>query len=209
MTATPVRRPARALLPDLRFLFNVEDVTARHPRPLLTLRAGIAQWAAVNHDGTVRTTDDERRGIPPGGHEVRSCSWTSRWDGVAGEWDSFTLTAQADSPPGWYGYHADFRQPFTVNLPRAEAMVTVLRRAGTRLRRLAGQFGQPAGFAGWAARIYAAAGGSLGRPFGRRPGRDLDGSGYQWMDTDGLRSWLNSQLAAFCHAHSLTSGQVR
>ena len=139
---------------------------------------------------------------------MRSCSWTSRWDGVAGEWDSFTLTAKADSPPGWYGCHADFRQPFAVDLPRAEAMVTVLRRAGTRLRRLARRnSGQPAG---WAARIYATAGGSLGRPFGRRPGgpgRGLDGSGYQWMDTDGLRSWLNSQLAAFCHAHSLTSGQ--
>ena len=198
-------RPAR---PDLRFLFHVEDVTARHTSPLLTLRADIAQWVAVNHDGTVRTRADEHRGIAPGGHELRNCSWTSRWDGLAGEWDSFTLTAQAHSPAGWYGWHAEFRQPFSVDLPHAQAMVTVLRRLDTRLARLAARYGQPAGIAEWAARVYTATGGTLARPFGRRPGgpgHDL-GGGWQWMDADDLRHWLDGELAGFCQAHGL-SGQ--
>jgi hypothetical protein len=204
-TAQATRRP-RATRPDLRFLFHVEDVTARHTSPLLTLRADIAQQVAVNHDGTVRILADEHRGIPPGGHELRNCSWTSRWDGLAGEWDSFTLTAQAHRPVGWYGWHAEFRQPFAVDLARAQAMVTVLRRLDARLRRLAARYGQPAGTAEWAARVYAATGGTHGRPFGRHtssPGHDLNGGGWQWMDTDDLRCWLDSQLAVFCQAHSL------
>jgi len=204
-TAHASRRP-RVPRPDLRFLFHVEDVTARHTSPLLTLRADIAQWVAVNHDGTVRSAADEHRGIPPGGHELRNCSWTSRWDGLAGEWDAFTLTAQAHGPVGWYGWHADFRQPFAVDLPRAQAMVKVLRRLDARLRNLSARYGQPVGVAEWAARVYAVTGGSLGRPFGRHvgdSGHDLDGRGWQWMDTDELRCWLDSQLAAFCQAHSL------
>lgn len=201
----------KAARPDLRFLFCVEDVTVRHTSPLLTLRADIAQWVAVNHDGTVRTAADEHRGTPPGGHELRNCSWTSRWDGLAGEWDSFTLTAQAHSPAGWYGWHAEFRQPFSVDLPHAQAMVTVLRRLDTRLRRLAGRYGQPAGVAEWAARVYAATGATLARPFGHRtsdPVPELDG-GWQWMDTDDLRRWLDSQLAAFCQAHGLSGEEDR
>ena len=204
------RRP-RASRPDLRFLFSVEDVTARHTSPLVTLRAGIAQQVAVNHDGTVRTLADEHRGTAPGGHELRNCSWTSRWDGLAGEWDSFTLTAQAHGPAGWYGWHAEFHQPFSVDLPHAQAMVTVLRRLEARLERLADRYGQPAGVAEWAARVYAAAGGTRSRPFGRHPaspGHDLGGGGWQWMDTDELRSWLDSRLAAFCQAHCL-SGEDR
>lgn len=204
MAAKPVRSHSRK--PDLRFLFHIHDVTARHTRPLLTLRADIAQHVAVNQDGTVRLAADERRGVPPGGHELRNCSWTSRWDGLAGEWDSFTLTAQADGPAGWYGWHAEFREPFAVDLARAQAMVTVLRRTETRLRRLAGQFGQPAGIAEWAARVYAATGGDLLRPYGRHTGScasDLNDSGWQWMDSEDLRGWLDDQLAEFCRAHRL------
>ena len=202
----------RAARPDLRFLFCVEDVTARHSSALLTLRADIAQWVAVNHDGTVRTAADEHRGTAPGGQELRNCSWTSRWDGLAGEWEAFTLTAQAHSPAGWYGWHAEFRQPFAVDLPHAQAMVTVLRRLDARLERLAGQYGQPAGVAEWAARVYAAAGGTRSRPFGRHPaspGHDMGGGGWQWMDADDLRCWLGEQLAAFCQAHGLGGGEER
>ena len=210
-TEQVIRRP-RSARPDLRFLFHIEDVTARHTSPLLTLRADIAQQVAVNHDGTVRTLADEHRGTPPGGHELRNCSWTSRWDGLAGEWDSFTLTAQAHGPAGWYGWCAEFRQPFAVDLAHAQAMVTVLRRLDTRLHRLATQYGQPAGTAEWAARVYAAAGGTCGRPFGRHAtstGQDLNGSGWQWMDTDELRHWLDSQLATFVQTHRLDTGEDR
>ena len=163
MTTAQASRRAQQPRPDLRFLFHIEDVTARHTSPLLTLRADIAQWVAVNRDGTVRTVADEHRGIPPGGHELRNCSWTSRWDGLAGEWDPFTLTAQAHGPDGWYGWHAGFRQPFAVDLLRAQAMVKVLRRLDGRLHSLSAQYGQPSGVAEWAARIYAATGGSSGR----------------------------------------------
>ena len=206
MPTTRASRHPKVSRPDLRFLFHIEDVTARHTSPLLTLRADIAQWVAVNRDGTVRTAADEHRGTPPGGHELRNCSWTSRWDGLAGEWAAFTLTAQAHGPADWYGWHAEFRQPFAVDLPRALAMVKVLRRLDGRLRSLSAQYGQPGGVAEWAARVYAAIGGTLGRPFGRHvggPGHDLDGSGWQWMDTDELRGWLDGQLAVFCQAHGL------
>ena len=204
-TGQTIRRP-RASRPDLRFLFYIEDVTARHTSPLLTLRADIAEQVAVNHDGTVRTLADEHRGTPPGGHELRNCSWTSRWDGLAGEWDSFTLTAQAHGLAGWYIWHAEFRQPFAVDLAHAQAMVTVLRRLDARLGHLATQYGQPAGIAEWAARVYSAIGGTLARPFGHRaasPGHDLNSSGWQWMDTDELHRWLDSQLIAFCQTHGL------
>lgn len=193
------RRP-KTPPPDLRFIFKTEDITAAGTTPLITVRADIAQQVAVNHDGTVRTPADERRGTPPGGHDLRNCSWTSRWDGLAGEWDSFALTAQAEPHHDWYGWHAEFREPFAVGLDHAEAMVKVLRKVETRLSRITAQYGQPGGFADWAARILSATGarGTL-RPFGRatRPAPDLDGTGYQWMDTDGLRLWLDDQLAAF------------
>ena len=200
----------RTARPDLRFLFHVEDVSARHTSPLLTLRADIAQWVAVNHDGTVRTAADEHRGTPPGGHELRNCSWTSRWDGLAGEWDSFTLTAQANSPAGWYGWRAEFHRPYSVDLAHAQAMVAILRRLDARLRRLVGRYGQPAGVAEWAARVYAATGGTIARPFGRRtadPGQSLNG-GWQWMDIDDLHHWLDGELDSFCQAHGL-SGEDR
>jgi hypothetical protein len=203
---------SRTARPDLRFLFQIEDVTARHTSPLLTLRADIAQWVAVNHDGTVRTAADEHRGVPPGGHELRNCSWTSRWDGLAGEWEAFTLTAQAHGRAGWYGWRAEFRQPFSIDLSHAQAMVTVLRRVDTRMARLAGRYGQPAGIAEWAARVYAATGGTLARPFGRRAGAsgyELNGGGWQWMDADELRYWLGSELAAFCQAHGLSGEEDR
>jgi hypothetical protein len=201
-----VTRPAvRASRPDLRFIFQTEDVTARHTCPLLTVRADIAQWVALNHDGTVRKSYDEQRGTQPGGHGLRNCVWTSRWDGLAGEWDSFALSAQAEGHTDWYGWHAEFREPFAVGLERAEAMVKVLRRVDSRLARIASQYGQPGGFAEWAARVCSAAGTrGTPRPFGRRvsgPAHDLDGSGYQWMDTDALRCWLDAQLAAFREAH--------
>jgi len=211
MSTAHTSRLPRVARPDLRFLFHVEDVTARHTSPLLTLRADIAQWVAVNHDGTVRTPADEHRGTPPGGHELRNCSWTSRWDGLAGEWDAFTLTAQAHGPASWYGCQADFRQPFTVDLPRAQAMVKILRKLDARMRSLSAQYGQPAGVAEWAARVYAVTGGTPGHPFGRHvggPGPDLDGTGWQWMDTGELRCWLDSQLAAFCQAHGLGGSAV-
>ena len=199
-------RPAvRASRPDLRFIFRTEDVTARHTRPLLTVHADIAQWVALNHDGTVRTAYDERRSTQPGGHGLRNCVWTSRWDGLAGEWDSFALSAQAEGHGDWYGWHAEFREPFAVGLERPEAMVKVLRRVDTRLARMAGQYGQPGGFTEWAARVHSAAGTrGTSRPFGRRvsgAAHDIDGSGYQWMDTDALRCWLDGQLAAFREAH--------
>jgi hypothetical protein len=120
MTTAPATRRPRASRPDLRFLFHIEDVTARHTSPLLTLRADIAQHVAVNHDGTVRTPADEHRGTPTGG--------------------------------------------------------------------------------------------KLSRPFGRHdsiPEHDLNGSGWQWMDTDELRFWLDHQLAGFCQVHGLDGGENR
>lgn len=194
---TSIRRP------DLRFLFTTETITTG-TTPLLMLRAGVAQWVMLNHDGTVRTTDDERRGTPPGGPGLRNCSWTSRWDGLAGEWDSFTLTAQADPRHGFYGWRAEYRQPSAVDLSFAEAMVKVLRRVHTGLQRLGAQYGQPTTFAEWAARIHTATGAATtARPFGHAttPAAGHDGSGYQWMDTDDLRAWLATQLTAFRTTH--------
>jgi hypothetical protein len=216
MTATEAseagKRP-RTLRPDLRFIVKTEDVTPGHTRPLLMLRADVAQWVALNRDGTVRTAYDERRGTQPGGHGLRNCLWTSRWDGLAGEWDSFTLTAQADGHTSWYGWHAEFREPFSVGLEHAKAMVKVLRTVEARLASIASKYGQPGGFAEWAARVHSATGTrATARPFGWRvsgPARDLDGSGYQWMDTDGLRSWLDGQLTAFRRAHGLGQGEER
>ena len=91
-------------------------------------------------------------------------------------------------------------------------MVKVLRRLDGRLRSLATQYGQPADVAEWAARVYAATGGSLGHPFGRHaggPGHDLDGRDWHWMDTDELRCWLDGQLAVFCQAHGLGGAEDR
>src|ERR1019366_8522321 len=118
--------------PDLRFIFHTEDVTARHTSPPPTVPADIAQWVALNHDGTVRQSYDEQRRTQPGGHGLPNCLWTSRWDGLAGELDSFALSAQAEGHAGWYGWHAEFREPFAVGLERAEAMAQALRRVDSR-----------------------------------------------------------------------------
>lgn len=208
---TPQASRRRAPRPDLRFLFHTEDVTPRHTRPLLTVRADVAQWVAVNHDGTVRTPADEHRDTAPGGHELRNCSWTSRWDGLAGEWDSFTFTAQADGPVGWYGWRAEFHQPSAVDLPHARAMVAVLRRVDAQLARLNAHFGEPGGLAEWTTRVYTATGSDLAHPYGCRamPGRDLNGTGWQWMDASDLRRWLDQQLATFCLEHDLAGGEDR
>lgn len=190
MTATQPseagERP-RASRPDLRFIFQTEDVTVRHTHPLLTVRADIAQWVALNHDGTVRTPYYERRGTQPGGHGLRNCVWTSRSDSLAGKWDSFALSAQAEGRAGWYGWHAEFREPFAVGLERAEAMVKVLRRVDSRLARIASQYGRPGGFAEWAARVHSAAG-TRGAPPVRPPGQRPSGRlRRQRLPVDGHR----------------------
>jgi hypothetical protein len=126
MTTTETTRHPKMPRPDLRFISRTKDVPLRSGRPLLTVRADPAQWAALNYDG------------------------------------------------------------------------------------IAGQHGQPGRFAEWPSRIpMATAARSSARPF--RHDSDLaaddDGSGYQCIDTDDLRWWPGTRLAAFGTAHGCTTGE--
>lgn len=93
---------------DLRFLFTVKrsDDTAQ-------FRAYLVQ---VNEDGNVRNLRDDYRGDP--GFGLADLQITAQAD----------LGIRFSADGGWYGLHAEYRDVFSVDGDRAEAMVKVLRK---------------------------------------------------------------------------------
>jgi hypothetical protein len=112
------------------------------------------------------------------------------------------VTAQREPGKDWYGWRVSYAEPYRVELPEAEAMVTVLRRIDRGMRRLAERYGSPADLAAFMSHLADVLG-CRTAAFGRRvtAEHDFDGTGYRWMDADALRYWLGSETRTWDAAH--------
>jgi hypothetical protein len=126
--------------------------------------------------------------------------------------EDFTIEAVRDAGfPGssLFPAQAAYRRVYRVDLTRAEAIVTVLRKVQRKVTQLAGRYGDPADLAQYTAYVAEAIGVTAERPFLRRvePGQDYDGTGHQAMSPSELRRWLHSQERAWEQKHHLPAGQ--
>lgn len=107
----------------------------------------------------------------------------------------------------FYTRDLEYRSVYSVDLPAAELMVKTLRSVYKKIEATRARFGRPADSAAYLAMLANAVGIKTVAPFGRKWG-DRQGSlyrdnDYRWMDTDGLRSWLNMQIADFVKTHNV------
>lgn len=137
--------------------------------------------------------------------KVRNPLWDGEWSAKtspADAYDSLIVAAQHntddDEGPRWYGWEARYHYPYAVDLDRATAMVRTLKRINVRLTAIAAKYGSPDTLAAYIARVADALGATAPSPFGVRVDRDRDynGTGFRWMDADGLASYLAGELAA-------------
>lgn len=129
-----------------------------------------------------------------------------QWEGLVrnglDELASFEISARYGESFGWYGWQAEFRDVYCVDLPRAESMVRVLR---TVQRKLAAQdkaYGSPPDFPTYCARVAKAVGATLdGSTFGLPAPRGetiwASGERYRWTDVDSLRYRINDLVTQF------------
>lgn len=101
----------------------------------------------------------------------------------------------ADGQP--YGWRTEYRDVFSIERPRAEAMVKVLRKVERRLERDRLAHGYPPDFATYVARVAHALGITL---IGWRVGESrgaYDETTFRWSDIDGFRLHLQTVLTNF------------
>lgn len=142
--------------------------------------------------------------------EVRGPHFEYQADGI-GEFDGLTISGQISSWQGkvdaadFYGRDLSFMETYRISLPRAEAMVKVLRRTEQRLRKADDKFGST-DFAGLCARFADAIGAKDRYPLGiyeRGQCFPTTGTEYRWMDTDSLRRYLANKVEDWMTEHSL------
>lgn len=125
-------------------------------------------------------------------------SWSGSDDAAWDSLDALYITAQNsrddNEGPRWYGYDTEYREPYSVNLDRAETMVKVMRKVKRAQDKAAERYGYPQDFATYAGRTVEALGAMLGSDtFGIpvTPEHDYNGTGYRWTGVDGLRYHLD------------------
>lgn len=92
----------------------------------------------------------------------------------------------------WYGYELEYHQPYRVNLRQLEFMVKFMRKVNAKLTKLEEQWGRPEDLAAYCARAVQVVGGK--QPFGIYHEKlRMNGTHYEWVDVDGLRSWLSKE----------------
>jgi hypothetical protein len=128
-----------------------------------------------------------------------------RTDDRRPELDGLTITAQLTPAYGneFYGWEVSYREPYRVDLDRAESMVKVLRTIRRVMDRTSERFGQPADLAAFAAYAIATFA-NADHPFLLRvpPERDFSGTGYRAMDADSLRWFIRDETAKWRKQYS-------
>lgn len=86
-----------------------------------------------------------------------------------------------------YAWSYDFR-PYAVNLPRAQSIVTFLRRTDRQMAALAHRLGAPSDFAGYLTHFAVALGITAFAEYSTELRHD--GTHWTWMDVDQMRAWV-------------------
>ncbi len=114
----------------------------------------------------------------------------------SGPYDDLVVRAQAHMKSGdaeFYGWSVVYRQPYEVNLDRAETMVKTLRKVNRHMEKLTTKFGSPQNFAEYVGRVADALGAASDNPFGVPSTMYPDGQ--RWTNVDGLRYELEKMAA--------------
>ena len=117
-----------------------------------------------------------------------------------GSWDieplaDFQLSASVDrsvdsSAP--YGWTAEYRNAFSVDLRRAEQMIKLLRKVDRGMEKLRGEWGYPATFPVYVSRVAKIIGAtSFGFAVDKGRGWSYDDGEYRWTDVDGMTYRIN------------------
>lgn len=117
-------------------------------------------------------------------------------DPVFPAYDGLVITGQAntdDKGRDFYGWSVEYRNVFSVNLARAQSMVSLLRKVERHLEKLAKVYGSPTTFAEYVGRVADALGANRETPIGIKVSAkdDYNGTGYRWATVDGLRYHLD------------------
>ena len=98
-----------------------------------------------------------------------------------------------------------YREPYSVDLERAEAMVKVLRKVDRRVRQLIERFGWPDDAAGYTAYVADAIGATSEQPFVRlvELAKDPAGLGYRTMSARALADWLRTEERKWEEKHGV------
>jgi hypothetical protein len=94
-----------------------------------------------------------------------------------------------------YGWEVEYRDVYSANLRRVEAMVKTLRKVERGLEKLRAEWGYPDSFAAYVVRVGKLLGTS---EFGyKAAGNDssYDSNEYRWTDADGLRYRIQALVA--------------
>jgi hypothetical protein len=136
------------------------------------------------------------------GGKIRNCSWTSLTNQGA-QYADLRVEGWVDRDSGnkedfYYGYEPlEYREVFTLTLPRAEVMVKTLRSLNKKVEALSNKFGRPTDFAGFLGYLAIAVGGDGTAMFARKTsghGWTHDECEYRWLDVDGLRYYFQDEL---------------
>jgi hypothetical protein len=120
---------------------------------------------------------------------VRNPLWSDYGSDPVTELDSFAITSRVSRTGGdgaeWYGYRAEYVQPYSVNIGRARAMVKLMTKVERAVTAHRDRFGYSLTFPAFASVVARATGATETRCFGIRDASYADG--YRWTDAEGLR----------------------
>jgi hypothetical protein len=160
----------------------VSHETNRYGNDKPTLRF-TARPVRVTADGAIRNFTDTFAGEP-----LADLTITAQLDHVA-----------ADQRP--YGWRTEYRQPYDVDLRRAQTMVTVLRKIDRGLERMRGQLGHPESFTAYLARVARALGATRFCWATERRGWAYDDYEHRFADADEMTYHVNRICRDFAKEH--------
>jgi hypothetical protein len=111
------------------------------------------------------------------------------------------IHAQANPRDALYAWRVVFRQPYSVDLRRAEAMVKALRTIDHQLTKLSERFGWPESFSAWFARVADSLGISRFLVVANTGAR---GQVTEWreLDLSAVQSWIASREREYQEKHT-------
>jgi hypothetical protein len=160
----------------------VSHETNRYGNDKPTLRF-TARPVRVTADGTIRNFTDTF-----GGEPLADLSLTAQLDHVAAD-------------PNPYGWRTECRQPYAVDLRRAQTMVRVLRKINRDLERMRDQLGHPESFAAYLARVARALGVTRFCWATERRGWAYDDNEHRFADADEMTDHVNRLCRDFAKEH--------
>lgn len=111
---------------------------------------------------------------------------------VSAQLDGGTANEQA------YGFKVEYREAFSVDLARADAMLKTLRKVERGLERIRSELGYAESYPAYLARVAKVLGiKQFGWRVGERDGSLYEQNRYHWTDASGLSSYIEHVCALF------------